>query len=73
MYTCIHKSVQIVLERGSIDKPLTFNNGRLQLIFHLIRNMIIMHAKVFSIQIFNISAKFHRGFAFHYSSVDLAR
>ena len=26
--------MQIVLERGSIDKPLTFNIGTLQLIFH---------------------------------------
>ena len=32
--TCIDKSMQIVLERGSIDKPLTFNIGLLQLIFH---------------------------------------
>ena len=30
----IDKSMQIVLERGSIDKPLTFNIGLLQLIFH---------------------------------------
>ena len=36
MYTCIDKSIQIVLERGSIDKPLTFNIGLLQLIFHII-------------------------------------
>ena len=34
MYTCIDKSMQIVLERGSIDKPLNFNIGLLQLIFH---------------------------------------
>ena len=26
--------MQIVLERGFIDKPLTFNIGLLQLIFH---------------------------------------
>ena len=32
--TCIDKSMQIVLERGFIDKPLTFNIGLLQLIFH---------------------------------------
>ena len=32
--SCIDKSMQIVLERGFIDKPLTFNIGLLQLIFH---------------------------------------
>ena len=32
--TCIDKSMQIVLERGFIDNPLTFNIGLLQLIFH---------------------------------------
>ena len=32
--SCIDKSMQIVLEWGSIDKPLTFNIGLLQLIFH---------------------------------------
>ena len=32
--TCIDKSMQIVLERGSLDKPLTFNIGLLQLVFH---------------------------------------
>ena len=25
--SCIDKSMHIVLKRGSIDKPLTFNNG----------------------------------------------
>ena len=34
MYTCIDKSMQIVLERGSLDKPLNFNIGLLQPIFH---------------------------------------
>ena len=28
------KSMQIVLEQGSLDNPLTFNIGLLQLIFH---------------------------------------
>ena len=32
--TYIDKSMQIVLERGSIDNPLTFNIGLLQPIFH---------------------------------------
>ena len=32
--TCINKSMQIILERDSIDKPLTFNVCLLQLIFH---------------------------------------
>ena len=27
VYTCIDKSMHIVLKRGSIDNPLTFNNG----------------------------------------------
>ena len=46
--------MQIVLERGSIDKLLTFNIGLLQLIFHtnIFINLIHMHAKVFTIQIF---------------------
>ena len=48
--TCIDKPMQIVLERGSIDKPLTFNIGLIQHIFHV--HQIPMHAKVFSIQIF---------------------
>ena len=32
--SCIDKSMQIVLEQGSVDKPLTFHIGLLQLIFH---------------------------------------
>ena len=34
VYTCIDKSMQIILERDFIDRPLTFNIGLLQLIFH---------------------------------------
>ena len=46
--------MQIVQERHSIDKPLTFNIGLLQLIFHtsVFTHLIHMHVKVFSIQIF---------------------
>ena len=33
--TCIDKSMQIMLERGSIDKPMTFNIDLLHLIFHI--------------------------------------
>ena len=36
MYTCIDKSVQIVLERGSIDNPLNFNIGRYNSFFILV-------------------------------------
>ena len=54
--SCIDKSMQIVLERGSIDKPLTFSIGLLQFIFHTsvftIYMYVHMHAKVISIQIF---------------------
>ena len=48
--TCIDKSMQIVLEQGSIDKPLTFNIGLLQLIFHtsVFTNILHMHANVFN-------------------------
>ena len=40
-----------ILERGSIDKPLTFNVCLLQLIFHtsVFTYYIHIHAKVFSI------------------------
>ena len=31
---CIGKSMRIIIERDSIDKPLTFNVCLLQLIFH---------------------------------------
>ena len=44
--------MQTVLEQGFIDKSLTFNIGVLQLIFHTSVFLIHMHAKVFSIQIF---------------------
>ena len=36
MYTCIDKSMQIVLEQGSIDNPLNFNIGRYNSFFILV-------------------------------------
>ena len=49
---CIDKSMQIILERDSIDKPLTFNLCLLQLIFHtsVFTYYIFMHG-VFNHQI----------------------
>ena len=46
--------MQIILERDSIDNPLTFNHCLLQLIFHtsVFVRLLHIHAKVFSIQIF---------------------
>ena len=53
--TCTDKSMQIILDQDSINKPLTFNICLLQLIFHTSvspNRYLHMHAKVFSIQIF---------------------
>ena len=58
--TCIDKSMQNVLELGSIDNSLTFDIDLIQLIFHT----NTYACKVFSIQIFQyFSAKLPRGFA----------
>ena len=38
--------MQIVQERGSVDKPLTFNIGLLQLHFHIINPRCACAAKV---------------------------
>ena len=46
-YLCIDKSMQIVLERGSIDNPLTFNIGLLQLIFHTSVIIIATYVYIF--------------------------
>ena len=49
---CIDKSMQIILERDSIDKPLTFNVCLLQLIFHTVCSTITYSCKgVFNHQI----------------------
>ena len=43
--------MQPVLERGSIDKLLTFDVGLIQLSFHPVSVFVrLMHTKVFSIQ-----------------------
>ena len=49
--SCIDKSMQIVLKRDSIHKPLTFNICLLQQIFHS-SVFTTYAANVFSIQIF---------------------
>ena len=40
--------MQFVLERGSIDKPLTFDVGLIQLSFYIYQCVHLIHAKVFS-------------------------
>ena len=72
--------MQLVLERGSIDKLLTFDVGLIQLSFHTSVFVHLMHAKVFSIQMLqyfnpnvtifqsNCAEGLHFG-AFHYKTV----
>ena len=36
--------MQLVLERGSIDKPLTFDVGLIQLSFHIYQSVHLIHA-----------------------------
>ena len=78
--TCIDKSMQIVLEQGSIDKPMILNFKLvcyIQLSFHssvFTNHLIHMHTKIFSIQkhnYSNISAKCAEGLhfsAFYYNN-----
>ena len=55
---------QIVLEQGSIDKPMTFTFGLLQLIFHSV--FTYAYKGIFNPNIYsNISAKFCRRFVLH--------
>ena len=58
--------MQIVLEWGSIDKPLTFNISLIQLVFHRIvcsSNTKLCMQRCLQSKYSNICAKFRRGFA----------
>ena len=63
--------MQLVLERGSIDKPLNFDVALIQLSFRTSQCVHLIHAKVFSIQMLRhfSSVKLRRGFALQCSSL----
>ena len=71
MYTCIDKSMQIILERDSIDKPLTFNLTCYKSFFILVCSPITCSCKgVFNPNIPILASNSAEGLhfsAFHYN------
>ena len=51
--------MQLMMERSSIDKPLTFEVSVIQLNFYHCVHLVC--SKVFSTQMYNISVKLHLG------------